>query len=95
MLALILRERARLRRATDHNRIAAHLDADFAMPRLHLGLLARRKGDALTARRELRQAFSLLEREDTARLLLFAGGFERAALLALCRAELQACGGAL
>lgn len=80
--------------AAEHHLIAAYLDQTFAMPRLHLGLLARRRGDVLAARRELRQAHALLGREETARLVLFAGGFERSALLALCRAELTACGGA-
>jgi chemotaxis protein methyltransferase CheR len=36
----------------------------------------------------------LLQREEAPRLLLFGGGFRREALLALCRAELLACGGA-
>lgn len=31
--------------ATEHDRVAAYLDPAFAMPRLHLGLLARRAGD--------------------------------------------------
>jgi chemotaxis protein methyltransferase CheR len=95
LLALVCEGERDLGGAAEHNRIAAHLDPAFAMPRLHLGLLARRSGDTLAARRELRQAYALLEREDTARLLLFAGGFERNALLALCRTELAACGGAL
>jgi chemotaxis protein methyltransferase CheR len=64
------------------------------MPRMHLGLLARRGGDREAARRELGQAVTLLQREDASRLLLFGGGFRREALLALCRAELQSCGGA-
>ena len=79
--------------AVDHDQIAVHLDPAFAMPRLHLGLMARRAGDGETARRELGQALLLLAREDTSRLLLFGGGFGRDALLALCRAELVASGG--
>jgi hypothetical protein len=35
----------------------------------------------------------LLEREDSARLLMFGGGFNRSALLALCSAELELTGG--
>jgi chemotaxis protein methyltransferase CheR len=93
LLALICEGERDLNGATEHDRIAAYLDPAFAMPRLHLGLLARRRGDTLAARRELRQAYALLEREETARLLLFAGGFERGALLALCKTELAACGG--
>lgn len=79
--------------AVNHNQIATYLDPNFAMPRLHLGLLARRTGDRGSARRELEQALLLLQREDSSRLLLFGGGFGRDALLALCRAELTACGG--
>jgi chemotaxis protein methyltransferase CheR len=81
-----------LRGAAQHDRMAIHLDPSFAMPRLHLGLLARRAGDVEAARRELDQALVLLRHEEPARLLLFGGGFTREALLALCRAELQACG---
>ncbi len=81
------------RRAVDHDQVAIYLDGSFAMPRLHLGLLARKGGDRETARRELGQAFVLLQREDAARVLLFGGGFRREALLELCRAELKACGG--
>lgn len=79
--------------AVEQDRIAAYLDPNFAMPRLHLGLLARRAGDHLTARLEFAQALLLLQREDASRLLLFGGGFAREALVALCRAELIACGG--
>jgi chemotaxis protein methyltransferase CheR len=79
--------------AADHDRTAAYLDPGFAMPRLHLGLLARRTGDREAARRELTQALFLLEREDPARLLLFGGGFNREALVALCDLALRDAGG--
>lgn len=79
--------------AVFHDQIAAHLDPGFAMAHLHLGVLCRRGEESLTARRELEQAITLLQREDAARLLLFGGGFSRDALVALCRAELLACGG--
>jgi chemotaxis protein methyltransferase CheR len=79
-------------RASDHDQIAAYLDPSFAMPRLHLGLLARRAGDREGAVRELRQALLLLQREDSARLLVFGGGFGRGQLTTLCRAELSMCG---
>jgi chemotaxis protein methyltransferase CheR len=78
--------------ALEHDRAAVYLDPSFAMPRLHLGLMARRAGDAETARRELGQALVLLKREDTSRLLLFGGGFGRDALIALCLAELKSGG---
>lgn len=79
--------------AAEHDRIAAYLDPAFAMPRLHLGLLARRAGEREAARRELGHALVLLQREEPARLLLFGGGFKREALIALCEAALVDCGG--
>lgn len=79
--------------AAEHDRVAVYLDPTFAMPRLHLGLLARHAGDRAAARRELDQALVLLKREDTSRLLLFGGGFKREALIALCRSALGDCGG--
>jgi chemotaxis protein methyltransferase CheR len=78
--------------AAEHDRIAAYLDPGFAMPRLHLGLLASRAGARNRARRELSQALVLLRREDAARLLMFGGGFGRNALIALCEAALRGCG---
>lgn len=79
--------------AVEQNRIAVYLDPSFAMPWLHLGLLARRAGDHGAARLEFGQALLLLQREDASRVLLFGGGFGREALIDLCRAELIACGG--
>jgi chemotaxis protein methyltransferase CheR len=78
--------------AVQQHQAAAYLDPSFAMPRLHLGLLARRGGDARGAQRELREALALLAREDASRILLFGGGFTREALTQLCRAELRASG---
>jgi chemotaxis protein methyltransferase CheR len=78
--------------ALDHYTSAIYLDPGFAMPRLHLGLMARRAGDREGAQRELGQALLLLKREDASRLLLFGGGFGREALIALCRAELDSAG---
>jgi chemotaxis protein methyltransferase CheR len=78
--------------ALEHNRVASYLDAGFAMPHLHLGLLARRAGDRERACGELRRAAALLELEDASRILLFGGGFTREALIDLCRSELRACG---
>jgi chemotaxis protein methyltransferase CheR len=79
--------------AAEHDQVAAYLDPVFAMPRLHLGLLARRLGDQDTARRELRHAQILLESEQPSRLLLFGGGFSRQALIALCGSALADRGG--
>jgi chemotaxis protein methyltransferase CheR len=78
--------------AAAHDRMAVHLDPSFAMPHLHAGLVAKRRGALGTARHELEQALMLLEREDTSRLVLFGGGFSRAALTALCRSELGRLG---
>ncbi len=81
------------RRAAGHAQQAAQIDPGFAMPRLQLGLLARRAGEQAQARRELSHALTLLHREDPSRLLFFGGGFNRDALVSLCRAELVAAGG--
>jgi chemotaxis protein methyltransferase CheR len=88
VLALCREVSGDLAGAVEHNGIAAYLDPMFAMPRLQLGLIARRRGDRDTARRELGHALVLLQREDASRVLLFGGGFRRDALVALCRAEL-------
>ena len=63
------------------------------MPRLHLGLLAKRGGDLEAARRELSRALVLLAGVEGSRILMLGGGFTRDALLDVCRAELNACGG--
>jgi chemotaxis protein methyltransferase CheR len=72
--------------------LAAYLDPVFALPRLRLGQLARRRGDERIAAGELERAQSLLAVEDDLRILLFGGGFGRIVLTVLCRAELDACG---
>jgi Methylase of chemotaxis methyl-accepting proteins len=79
--------------AVERDLLAVHLDPGFSMPHLHLGLLARKRGNREAARRELSRALVLLQREDALRLILFGGGFKRDALLALCRMELRTCGG--
>lgn len=79
--------------AANHDHYALYLDPTFAMPRLHLGLMASRAGQREVARRELARAQVLLAAEDGSRLLLLGGGFRREALAALCAAELRACGG--
>jgi chemotaxis protein methyltransferase CheR len=92
LLALCREHCGHRERAGDHDRVAAYLDPSFAMPRLHLGLLARRAGDRTAACRELAQALVLLRREDASRLLLFGGGFSREALMGLCESSLKECG---
>jgi chemotaxis protein methyltransferase CheR len=93
VLALCREHAGQGERAREHDRVAAYLDPDFAMPRLHLGLLASREGDVVSARGELREALRLLDREDPSRLLLFGGGFNREALMALCQSKLRDNGG--
>jgi chemotaxis protein methyltransferase CheR len=92
VLALCHEGHRDIRRALDEDRKAADLDPDFAMAQVHSGLLSRRLGETSSARRMLRQAMEALAREEAARLAVFGGGFNRDALLALCRAELSACG---
>ena len=92
-LALCREGRGDRQGAINHDRAAIHLDRSFAMPRLHLGMVACKQGDPEMAQRELGQALVLLQREDAARLLLFGGGFKRDALVAMCRAQLATCGG--
>ena len=93
-LMALCREHAGERHAAfEHDQAATYLDAGFAMPHLHLGLLARRSGDREQARAELERALTLLGREDASRILLYGGGFSREALVELCRAELRMCGG--
>ena len=93
LLALLREQAGELDAAVAEDRIAARLDPAFAMPHLHMGLLARRVGDRRLALRELAAALELLGREDPTRMLLFGGGFGREALVELCRAELRAAGG--
>jgi chemotaxis protein methyltransferase CheR len=77
--------------AVEHHWAAAILDPSFAMPRLQLGLLARRRGDRETACREFAQARVLLKGEDAARLIVFGGGFSRESLVALCESAIRDC----
>jgi chemotaxis protein methyltransferase CheR len=90
VLALCHEGRGQAADAFEHDRIAAYLDPGFAMPRLHMGLSLRRAGQRAAAKNELEAAATLLQLEDPARVLLFGGGFQREALIALCRAELDA-----
>jgi chemotaxis protein methyltransferase CheR len=79
-------------RAYEHHWTAAMLDSSFAMPRLHLAMLAQRRGDREMARNEFAQARALLAAEDCSRILLFGGGFSRESLVALCESALKDCG---
>jgi chemotaxis protein methyltransferase CheR len=93
LMALCREHASDLTGAMEHDQTAIYLDAGFAMPHLHLGIMAKRAGDGATAQRELAQALILLVREDVSRLLLFGGGFSRETLRQLCRTELRAAGG--
>jgi chemotaxis protein methyltransferase CheR len=93
LLALCREGLGDLEGARNHDQLAAHLDRGFAMPRLHLGLMARKAGQGEAAGGVLTEALDLLRWEEPSRLLLFGGGFSRDALEALCAAELAACGG--
>ena len=93
VLALCREHSGDLAGASMHDSVALYLDQGFAMARLHLGLLARRRGERDAACHALTEALAALQREDTSRLILFGGGFGRSALIAICRAELAACGG--
>jgi len=93
LLALSLEHAGDLDAARDHDQTAAYLDPTFAMPRLHLGLMAKRASNFDIAKRDLTEALSLLTREDASRILLFGGGFTREMLSELCRTELRVCDG--
>ncbi|WP_416761109.1 CheR family methyltransferase [Roseateles sp. So40a] len=86
---LAMEERGQLPAAEWHHQRAAAKDAGFALPHLRLGLLARRRGEIVAARRELRRALELLDSESDERLRRFGGGFEREDLRRLCRDEIQ------
>jgi chemotaxis protein methyltransferase CheR len=93
LMALCREHRGDIDGAIAHDLAATHLDPSFAMPAMHLGMLRRRRGEDQAAREALDRALALLPHEDGERLLLFGGGFTRASLTDLCRAELTACRG--
>jgi chemotaxis protein methyltransferase CheR len=80
--------------AIEHDQTAIYLDPSFAMPHLHVGLMAKRDGAPDRAGRAIARALDLFAREDSSRILIFGGGFNRDALVLLCQAELAALGGA-
>jgi chemotaxis protein methyltransferase CheR len=93
LLALCDEHGGRDQAAVRHDEVAIYLDPSFAMPRLHLGRMAKRRGDLSVARSELARALDLLGREDVSRIVLFGGGFSREALMQVCRVELDSCRG--
>jgi chemotaxis protein methyltransferase CheR len=92
LLGLCLEGQQAVDDAIAHYRLAAYLDPAFALARLRLGQLARRRGEDRPAAADLEQALSLLALEHEERITLFGGGFGRMALTVLCRSELDACG---
>lgn len=93
LLGLSYEHQGDLERAQKSQREAIRSASRFAMAHLHLGILLRRAGQRQPARLALRQALELLLHEPNERILLFGGGFQREALLSLCRAELRGVGG--
>ncbi|MCU1279832.1 MAG: hypothetical protein JWM53_3378 [bacterium] len=89
LLALLCEQAGEIDAAVEHDRAAADLDPSFAMPHLHLGLMARRAGDRRLAQRALEHASMLLAAEDETRILLYGGGFAREGLIELCCAQLR------
>lgn len=77
--------------AREHYMRAVALDEDFAMPRMRLGILARRRREFADARRLLGDALRLFPHQNERALLVFGGGFHADALTRLCRTELNAC----
>lgn len=77
--------------ARDEYLRATMLDEDFAMPRLRLGMLARRGRQLTDARRYLGDALRLFPYQTERALLLFGGGFHVDGLTRLCRTEIDAC----
>lgn len=77
--------------ARDEYLRAAMLDEDFAMPRLRLGMLARRGRQLVDAKRYLGDALRLFPYQTERVLLLFGGGFHVDGLTRLCRTEIDAC----
>jgi chemotaxis protein methyltransferase CheR len=92
LLGLCLEDTSDTDEAITQYRLAAYLDPGFALPRLRLGQLARRRGDDRAAAGDLESALDLLPREDDERILLFGGGFGRISLTVQCRSELDGCG---
>jgi chemotaxis protein methyltransferase CheR len=94
LLALCLEGGQAVDEAIAQYRLAAFLDPAFALARLRLGQLARRRGEDRPAGADLERALGLLPQEKLERIMLFGGGFGRMALTMLCRSELDACGAA-
>jgi chemotaxis protein methyltransferase CheR len=93
VLALCREHAGAFAAAIEQDQMAIYLDSQFAMPHLHLALVAKRTADRRTAHAEFQQAALLLAREDASRIVLFGGGFGRESLIQLCRGEMRSNGG--
>jgi chemotaxis protein methyltransferase CheR len=91
LMALCREQRGDIDGAIQQDEIAAYLDPTFAMPQLHMGILACRHGNRATGRRSLEKCLELLRTEDVSRILLLGGGFYRQSLLTMCERELERC----
>ena len=90
--SLCLERKGKVEEAVSAAETAAYLDSKLAMAQLHLGVLARRAGDAGRARMWFKGAKESLQSEDPMSLLLFGGGFSREGLQAVCEGELEKLG---
>jgi chemotaxis protein methyltransferase CheR len=87
LLAICSESESDLPAAIGHCRSAIGLDPRFALAHLQLARLTQRTGDPAGARREYSTTARLLPDETDRRILLFAGGFDREALISLCRTQ--------
>ncbi|WP_176736694.1 CheR family methyltransferase [Oligoflexus tunisiensis] len=93
LMALCCEHSDDLNAAMEHNQAAVYLDSTFAMPHLHLALIAQRKGHMDVAAKEFGYAADLLPKENSTRILLFGGGFTREVLMKICDKRQSAHGG--
>lgn len=92
LFALCCEYTGRYPEAIKQNQTALYLDPTFSMPHLHLGLLLKKIGEVDAAKQELNQAMNYLEKEETSRIILFGGGFNRTALIRFCKTEFEMLG---
>lgn len=79
--------------AMHHYQLASEEDPSFAMPHLHMGLLYKKTAKAGQARAAFERAAELVLGEKAERIVLFGGGFQKKALLSLCKNEISNIGG--
>lgn len=79
--------------AMHHYQLASAEDPSFAMPHLHMGLLYKKTRKPGQARAAFERAANLVSSEKAERIVLFGGGFQKNALLSLCKNEILNIGG--